>query len=141
MTGVFTIPAGTAPQRMPGLRPYLLIDAGVAFGPEWERVFGPKRLKRRREGSITAGSESGERGEKHEDRATIAGPPYEYAARSTSRLTHPANDDGEDPFRDHGEGEVVEEDVDDYSARAWKIVESMKEEEAWWGTSYSLLSK
>ncbi|KAM0752888.1 DUF862-domain-containing protein [Meredithblackwellia eburnea MCA 4105] len=45
VTGIFSIPEGTAHMRMPGLKYYLTYDAGEAFGDDWNKVFGPKRRR------------------------------------------------------------------------------------------------
>ena len=45
-TGIFAVPEGTAAARMPGLRYYLTHDVGDAFGPDWQKVFGPKQIGR-----------------------------------------------------------------------------------------------
>lgn len=133
VTGIFALPAGTAAQRMPGLRAYLTVECGSCFGEDWERVFGPKRRRR----------SAAPQGEK------------DWAGRSTTALN--LGEEGrstmslvEDPFRDPGEGEWEEEDggardetegMTRSERKAWRIMEEMKKEEEWGGTRYQLLGK
>ncbi|BGP12431.1 hypothetical protein JCM10213_007003 [Rhodosporidiobolus nylandii] len=101
LTGVFSIPAGTAAQRMSGLRYYMTVDMGDAFGEDWVREFKPKPERAEKEGlsrrSSRASAAAKGKGTADEADETIAGPPYGGWAsfsRSTTALA------AEDPFDD-----------------------------------------
>lgn len=144
-TGIFAVPEGTAAARMPGLRYYLTHDVGIAFGPDWHKVFG--RKLRRRDGGVLRTASREEKGA-----STGPTPVYEQfsgdAARSTTRLELEVDD----PFRDPGgnpedwsDDDGGERDGTQYLSalqrRAWRIIESMKTEPEWEGTKYSLLER
>ncbi|BGO99161.1 hypothetical protein NBRC10513v2_000265 [Rhodotorula toruloides] len=168
VTGVFGIPAGTAAQRMPGLRYYSTLDAGTAFGEDWEKAFGRRssgesvkrgrrrRLERTRSGRTRQASEE----------ETIAGPPYggwqSVDSQSTINLVESAQAPGRipkmglkaDEDEDEADGSADEdEDEDDGGARdgtqyitkaerrAYRILQEMKADPAWNGTRYRLLEK
>ncbi|GAA5957623.1 hypothetical protein JCM21900_000771 [Sporobolomyces salmonicolor] len=166
LTGIFSIPAGTAAQRMPGLRYYLELDAGEAFGHDWDRAFGPQskgdatqqepRKEVRRMGSKRS-LFSGRNGREGEGGAgTLAGPPYggwqAINSHSTATLATLASSlDGsvEDPFTDPDPVGVDDDggasDGTEYMTkaqrRAWSIIQQMKNEEEWRGTKYKLLER
>ncbi|TNY23182.1 hypothetical protein DMC30DRAFT_414379 [Rhodotorula diobovata] len=141
LSGVFSIPAGTAAQRMPGLRLYTTVDLGDAFGDDWRRAYGPKRRREER---------------RRQEDATGSSVPYggwtAVNSRSTVNLTGGGGgSDGEDPFRDPGVG--GEDDEDDGGAsdgteyltraerRAYRIIQAMRKDPEWNGTRYRLLEK
>ncbi|GAA6002788.1 hypothetical protein JCM10207_007681 [Rhodosporidiobolus poonsookiae] len=170
VSGVFSIPAGTAASRMPGLRYYMTVDCGEAFGADWERAFRPHRrpveegmsaLERVSSAvsgftASSAGKGKGRAGD--DDGETIAGPPYGgwmSFSRSTATLNSPSS--AENPFRDPAtpsQGDSpLEDDEDDGGVsdgteyltkaerRAWRIVQEMRQDEAWNGTKYRLLER
>lgn len=191
VSGIFAVPEGTAASRMPGaltrttvvpptggrfrqddvltlhacagLKYYLTLDVGEAFGEDWRRVFGPKLRRRslsrvnsveRSESSTSPDRVVNARGTGGEQGPVPYGGGWTPTA-STTRLTvgDGATDAGEDPFKDP---EPVDEDArleDDggekdgtqymtkLQRRAWRIIEQMKKEEEWNGTKYSLLSR
>ncbi|SCV68504.1 BQ2448_625 [Microbotryum intermedium] len=156
-TGIFTLAAGTASERMPGLREYLLLDAGEAFGQDWEKEFGnphaaepTMRSSPRRTASSTSPSliklwqtrtpSSG-------STVTLAGPSYaqQMSAGSTASLATTSKCDilpakGEEVNLEPSSG-MSKTPNEDPLERAWKIVDQMKSEEEWRGTKYSLLQK
>ncbi|GAA5909251.1 hypothetical protein JCM6882_003779 [Rhodosporidiobolus microsporus] len=164
-SGIFSIPAGTAAQRMPGLRYYMTVDCGEAFGPDWEREFFPSRREQAGGGSglsrvssalsVASGGSGSVKGKQRAGDAdeTVAGPPYGgwmSFSRSTTTLTSQA----EDPFKDPTSPDVDEPfEEDDGGAsdgteyltkaerRAWRIIQAMKQDDEWNGTSYRLLEK
>ncbi|GAA5862501.1 hypothetical protein JCM5296_000364 [Sporobolomyces johnsonii] len=164
LTGIFAIPAGTAAQRMPGLRYYLELDAGEAFGDDWDRAFGPQSKEAHKESGKEVrrmGSKrslfSGSNGREDEGGGgTLAGPPYggwqAINSHSTATLATLASSlDGsvEDPFTDP---EPAGEDDDGGASdgteymtkaqrRAWRIIQQMKDDEEWRGTRYKLLER
>ncbi|SCZ90473.1 BZ3500_MvSof-1268-A1-R1_Chr1-3g02012 [Microbotryum saponariae] len=156
-TGVFTLAAGTAADRMPGLREYLLLDAEEAFGPDWEKEFGDPQAaiertaipdQQRRKASSTSLSSiklRQTRTPSSESTLTLAGPSYaqQMSAGSTASLPPTSK---RDPSSSKGkEGSNLEpnaaESTEDPLERAWKIVDQMRSEEEWKGTKYSLLQR
>lgn len=109
-TGVFSVPAGSAAARMPGLRPYMTLDVGEAFGPDWEAS------RKKEAGSVGAA--------------------YGFLP-STSQLSlaGPAEFDTED---DGGASDGTQYLSTD-ERRAWRIIERMREEPQWQGRAYRLL--
>ncbi|GAA5828244.1 hypothetical protein JCM11251_002656 [Rhodosporidiobolus azoricus] len=143
VTGVFSIPAGTAAQRMPGLRYYMTVDVGTAFGADWRREFGPQGKPGERGGlsRVKSASSVASGG------GTAGNGPF---SRSTTALISQA----EDPFKDPTSpdlGSPLEEDDGGASdgteyltkaeRRAWRIIQAMKQDEEWNGTRYRLLEK
>ncbi|GAA5923103.1 uncharacterized protein JCM15063_003535 [Sporobolomyces koalae] len=153
VSGVFSIPAGTAPQRMPGLRQYQTIDMGTAFGPEWSKLHRPARpprpnklRKQPSKASLLGTMTSSERFES-------ATRPYDglvdYA--STTSLAEPARrtgagaDLGEDAPDEDEDDDGGRSDGTEYltvtQRRAWRIIEEMRRDEEWMGTNYDLLKR
>lgn len=134
---------------MPGLRAYLTLDAGEAFGAEWEATFGPRRRKQRKRRASSATSTSRPNLGRGGSEATLAGPPYESweVGGSSSHLSLAESNGGET----FGEEEGDDVDWDDGGEsdgtqhlspdqrRAWRIIDRMRRDEDWMGTSYKLL--
>ncbi|BGP36358.1 hypothetical protein JCM10450v2_000258 [Rhodotorula kratochvilovae] len=152
LTGVFSVPAGTAAQRMPGIRHYMTVDLGEAFGDDWRRAFGHKPR-----GSESGLSRQASRssvwswGGKSAQDGLVAGPPYGGWAAVNSRSTvNLSSGEADDPFRDPPVGEDDEDDGGasdgtDYMTkaerRAFRILEEMRRDPEWNGTRYRLLEK
>lgn len=149
VSGVFSIPAGSAAQRMPGLRFYTTVDLGEAFGDDWEREFGTRSDPLSR--VSTASGDKG-KGRAADEDETIAGPPHGgwmSFSRSTTALASEA--DERNPFRDLVGEESIEDDdggvrdgteyLTRKQRRAWRIIEEMKNDEEWNGTRYRLLER
>ncbi|GAA5883947.1 hypothetical protein JCM3774_001477 [Rhodotorula dairenensis] len=160
-TGIFSIPAGTAVQRMPGLRYYTTIDAGEAFGKDWEREFQGDHAattESRRVHSATATPRTTARTPPSAGTwltaATDANelPPYGTAlsasdSRSTERLALPPTSDsrpGASPEAedddDGGEGDGTQY-MSRAERRAYRILQAMKRDPDWNGTKYRLLER
>ncbi|GAA6040371.1 hypothetical protein JCM8097_007581 [Rhodosporidiobolus ruineniae] len=165
VTGIFSIPAGTAAQRMPGLRLLQTIDAGEAFGEDWQKAFGPKRpattggmLSR----VSSVASEASKAAWKGKDRAadqdslpetpsSTTSSPYSAwfpFSRSTTTLANDAEDPFEDPdspwspfMEDDGGVSDGTEYLTKAERRAWRIIQAMRQDEEWNGTRYRLLEK
>ncbi|BGP28531.1 hypothetical protein JCM10296v2_000266 [Rhodotorula toruloides] len=167
VTGVFGIPAGTAAQRMPGLRYYSTLDAGTAFGEDWEKAFGRRSsgavVKKERRRQLDGRARS-ERTRQASEDGTIAGQPYggwqSIESQSTVNLVDSAQAPGRTPkmgfTADENEDEAegsADEDEDDRGAsdgtqymtkaerRAYRILQELKADPAWNGTRYRLLEK
>ena len=131
LSGIFSIPAGTAAARMPGLRYYTTVDCGEAFGDDWRRAFRPEQRK----GELEA-----------EAASEGAGRPYSGWAAVGSRSTvNLASGDGDDPFRDPDEDDGGASDGTEYMTRAerraWRIIQDLKGDAEWNGQRYRLLEK
>ncbi|GAA5924944.1 hypothetical protein JCM3775_006324 [Rhodotorula graminis] len=143
LSGIFSIPAGTAASRMPGLRYYTTVDCGDAFGDDWRRAFRPQG----RDGS-------GREARSDEAGGGGTGAPYggwaAVGSRSTVNLA--SGGDGDDPFQDPAGGEGMDDDDDGGASdgtgymtraerRAWRIIQDLKRDPEWNGTKYRLLEK
>ncbi|GAA5850894.1 hypothetical protein JCM9279_006231 [Rhodotorula babjevae] len=127
LSGIFSIPAGTAASRMPGLRYYSTLDLGDAFGDDWRRAFAPGQRKDER--AAAAASEQG----------GSAGRPYggwvAVGSRSTVNLASDDADDDDGGASD-GTGYMTRAE-----RRAWRIIQDLKRDPEWNGTRYRLLEK
>ncbi|GAA5972718.1 hypothetical protein JCM11641_002988 [Rhodosporidiobolus odoratus] len=159
VTGVFSIPAGTAAQRMPGLKHYMTVDLGEAFGEDWEKAFRPARTRLRRMGSkasLTSTIRGKGKGKVEHDAETIAGPPYGSSwigfSRSSTALTSQQEDPFRDPIGSTAEEQELEDDDDGGESdgtgymtkaerRAWLIIQDLRRDEDWQGTKYRLLER
>ncbi|BGP21376.1 hypothetical protein Rt10032_c01g0091 [Rhodotorula toruloides] len=162
VTGIFGIPAGTAAQRMPGLRYFSTLDAGTAFGDDWEKAFGRRRSdenakrerRRRLDGRMRSSSTR-----------QIAGSPYggwqSIDSQSIVNLVYSAQAPGRTPkmgFKaDETEDDEADGSADEYEddggardgtqfmskaeRRAYSILRELKADPAWNGTRYRLLEK
>ncbi|ORY90121.1 hypothetical protein BCR35DRAFT_299663 [Leucosporidium creatinivorum] len=148
-TGVFSIPAGTAAVRMgPSLRPYLTLDVGEAFGDDWRSAFGPKRRRKSKRTDSTSSSLRPKL-QQYGSEATLAGPPYggaEGGSPSQLSLMTSVDDaflEGDQEEEDDWNDDGGESDGTQYltveERRAWRILERMRIESEWHGTSYRLL--
>ncbi|GAA5823379.1 hypothetical protein JCM3770_006845 [Rhodotorula araucariae] len=151
VSGIFSVPAGTAATRMPGLRSYMTLELGEAFGDDWRRVFGRESRvaddSPSRQGSLSPRSWGG----KSEQDGLVAGPPYEGWAAVNSRSTvNLSGADAEDPFSDPPPDEDDEDDggasdgteyMSRAERRAFRIIEAMRRDSEWNGTRYRLLEK
>lgn len=144
ITGVFSVPAGTAAERMPGLRYYREVPVGRAFGREWDIEFGSGRAG-------TARRKRDDGGRHDEETETVYGTSLAGQSRVSlvkhadgrARSEAPdatevdADDDGY--YSDGGLGEGIQHMSMD-QRRAWRTIEDMRRSEEWRGTRYSLLS-
>ncbi|GAA5877155.1 hypothetical protein JCM16303_006185 [Sporobolomyces ruberrimus] len=154
VSGVFSIPAGTAPQRMPGLRYYQTINLGNAFGEEWARTYGkdlsqearPRTLKKQSSKSSLLSTTSRARKFNEEEVDPIAGRPYE------GYLDHPSSTSLASTFVGHEDSEPLDEDDDGGKSdgteymnrsqrRAWRIIQELRKDPTWMGTKYDLLKR
>ncbi|GAA5858826.1 hypothetical protein JCM8547_005003 [Rhodosporidiobolus lusitaniae] len=119
VSGIFSIPSGTSAQRMPGLRHYLEVDMGEAFGEDWDKAFRPKQ---KNEGVLSRVS----------SRATMA-----------SVEEDPFKDPQGEELEDEDDGGISDgtEYLTKAERRAWRIVQAMRKDEEWNGTKYRLLEK
>ncbi|GAA5972010.1 hypothetical protein JCM3765_005575 [Sporobolomyces pararoseus] len=155
-SGIFSLPAGTAPQRMPGLRYYRTIDMGNAFGDEWKKIYGstsqgrtddseirPRTLKKQSSKSSLINKSS--RFQRSEE-GTV-GRPYEGFLDHSSSTTLTTSSFGND-------GDYVETSEDDDGGKsdgteymtkaqrkAWRIIQELKSDPSWNGTRYDLLKR
>lgn len=153
-TGIFSIPAGTAVQRMPGLRYYMTIDAGEAFGKDWQRAFdggadGQASSRTARPRSAAEAPPSAESWSLT-TKTTESNRFRTYSIASDARSFDPlATRKGSPSFDNNPEGS----DDDDGGARdgtqymtraerrAFRIIEAMKRDPEWNGTKYRLLER
>lgn len=153
---------------MPGLRHYTTLDAGTAFGDDWEKAFGRRSggdgVKKERKRRLDGRTRSGRTRQTSEDDETIAGPPYEgwqsIDSQSTVNLVASSHAPGRAPKMGFKTGEEEDEEVgsaddeeDDGGAsdgtqymtkaerRAYRILQELKADPAWNGTRYRLLEK
>ncbi|KAG0662968.1 hypothetical protein C6P46_003056 [Rhodotorula mucilaginosa] len=154
-TGIFSIPAGTAVQRMPGLRYYMTIDAGEAFGKDWERAFRggadgtlPPTARPRSAAEAPPSAES------WSIAATTTGSnPYRTDSiasdtRSSDQLStckdslgSGANPDASSDDDDDGGARDGTQYMTRAERRAFRILEAMKRDPEWYGTKYRLLER
>ncbi|GAA5899533.1 uncharacterized protein JCM6883_005252 [Sporobolomyces salmoneus] len=151
-SGIFSLPAGTTPQRMPGLRYYQTIDMGYAFGEEWEKIYGnskrstsssensrPRTLKKRSSKSSLL-----EISNRSEDASGVVGRPYQGYLDETSSTTlfgvgsegYSAEVPEEDDGQSDGTGYMTKA-----QRRAWRIIQELKKDPQWDGTKYDLLKR
>ncbi|GAA6058542.1 hypothetical protein JCM10212_006981 [Sporobolomyces blumeae] len=162
VTGVFSIPAESAPQRMPGLRHYRTIDVGTAFGPEWRKLNGRDHEAKRQDNdgarklrkhastaSLLGDAQRPSQGTSvrtaDDDETTLAGPRYPGLADASSSvasfetLSH-SPVDGQVGDDDGGVSDGIEYMTRD-QRRAWRIIQELKRDPAWNGTRYDLLKR
>ncbi|GAA5981290.1 hypothetical protein JCM10908_004055 [Rhodotorula pacifica] len=160
-TGIFSIPAGTAVQRMPGLRYYTTVDAGEAFGKDWERAFRGNAVDAASDGrrslssakarspatpssseswTTTAAARDSER--QHPYRADSLG-----ETRSTDQFgtSKKSVSNSETASHDSGDDDGGEADGTQYMTRAqrraYRILQEMKRDPEWNGGKYRLLER
>lgn len=152
-TGIFSIPAGTAVQRMPGLRYYMTIDAGEAFGKDWERAFrggeASSRTARPRsaaeappsaESWSVAGTTTGANPDRT-DSITSDARSSDQLATGKDSLFSEANPDRSDDDDDDGGARDGTQYMTRAERRAFRILEAMKQDPEWNGTKYRLLER
>jgi hypothetical protein len=134
---------------MPGLRYYMTLDLGEAFGEDWEREFGWQNGSLSRTSTRTSVKGKGKAGHEEE---TIAGPPYGGWLPFSQSTTTLRSEIEENPFKDPvGDGDGFNEDDGGLSdgteylstkqRRAWRVLQTMKQDEEWNGTKYKLLER
>ncbi|KAK4055168.1 hypothetical protein OIV83_000448 [Microbotryomycetes sp. JL201] len=129
LTGVFSVLAGTAPSRMPGLRYYTELKLGKAFGPAWRRE--PRHGTKKESDASKKPRSLAE---------TLRSGPSLVSlvrGRSNSSATKVDNEDeSDDEGADDGTTYMSRD-----QRRAWRIIQDMKAAEEWRGTSYNLLRR
>lgn len=153
-TGIFSIPAGTAAQRMPGLRYYTTVDLGEAFGKDWERAVrggghdsasvGPRVPP----ATVTprTAADTPPSAEAWSTNASVLGGdrPYGTAlsalnARSTEQLASQVSSPSDDED-DGGESDGTQY-MSRAERRAYRVIQEMKRDPEWNGTKYRLLER
>ncbi|GAA6012638.1 hypothetical protein JCM11491_005464 [Sporobolomyces phaffii] len=150
VSGVFSIPAGSAPQRMPGLRLYTTIDMGPAFGRDWRALNDastdrPRKLRKQSSKSSLIGRDDmGRPYEGFRDQASSASLATSLDPDSNYH-DEPCKDDngdnGEDADDDDGGRSDGTEYMNASQRRAWRILQDMKRDPSWNGTKYDLLKR
>ncbi|GAA5830708.1 hypothetical protein JCM5353_004093 [Sporobolomyces roseus] len=152
VTGIFSIPAGTATQRMPGLRYYRTHDMGEAFGEEWKKLYGsskreearPRRLRKQSSKASLLSKTTTNRND--DEGETTTARPYEgyldHSSSTTSLATTFVDSNDQDDWEDDDGGYS---DGTEYLSRpqrrAWRIIQQMKRDPNWHGTNYNLLQR
>lgn len=146
-TGIFSLPAGAAVRRMPGLRYYTTIGAGEAIGSDWEREFTLHGRARTASPKASVASWLPVRNSSSVSLSTAT--PSESALVASTSSENGDGGSAVDAAADLKEDGNVDDgglsDGTQYMSRAerraHRIIEEMKRDPAWNGTKYRLLER
>ncbi|KAK4057709.1 hypothetical protein OIO90_001357 [Microbotryomycetes sp. JL221] len=142
ITGIFAIPAGTAPSRMPGLRYYTEIKLGKAFGSAWRKEF--TKGSTLRICTTNAPSSNHDLEVRSIGSKLGSGPSLLSLLRGTTDDASTVNQDIQDDVDNADSDGGVSEGITYMSRdqrRAWRLIEQMKKSDEWRGTRYQLLTR